>query len=335
MDHAELQKKINEELGADSVGSLVPIGKGRVRDGLSTGSLSLNKALSGNPLVGFAWGKTVEIYGPEQAGKTTLCLHCISELQKLEHASGRPLPALFVDAEHALDLEYASNLVDLGNLSIAQPDSGEKALETVRIAVANGYKLVVVDSVAALTPMDELSARITDQQVGLQARMISKAMRVLCGVVAKQNAIVIFTNQIRMKIGVMFSNPETTPGGMALKFFTSYRLELRSPRGGAKTEKSITGATEESGKYVNVKVVKNKVYPPYRSASFFVRYGIGIDKEQDIVDYLKNRGDFDGSSKVQLDTGKSYGAPGLLRAMRESEDVRESAVRYLISDDSV
>lgn len=294
MTREEMRNKVNAALKERALTGLIPDGAKRVESGLSSGSLRLNLALSGNPLVGYVWGRIVEIYGPESSGKTTLALHMVKEAQRIEDETGELMGCLFVDAEHALDAEYAEKGIgiDLARMEISQPDHGEQALNIVEESVKAGYRLIIVDSVAALTPKAEIEGDMGDSHMGLQARLMSQALRKLTGIVSKSNCLVVFINQIRMKIGVMFGNPETTSGGNALKFYASYRVDIRTPRSGAKKGKALMGFGDEVEDTVElstvgkVHVVKNKLYPPHRRAEVTIKYGEGIDKIADLIDTL-------------------------------------------------
>jgi recombination protein RecA len=302
--------QIEKQFGKGSImrlGSREAIANGGI---IPTGSLSLDAALG---VGGMPRGRVVEIFGPESSGKTTLALHVIAEAQK---AGGM---AAFIDAEHALDAAYARKLgVDVDNLLVSQPDSGEQALEIAEMLVRSGaLDVCVVDSVAALVPKAELEGEMGDSHMGLQARLMSQALRKLTGIVSKSNTCLIFINQIREKIGVMFGNPETTTGGRALKFYASVRADVRRVA-------SIKDGDEVTGSRTKVKVVKNKVAPPFREAEFDIMYGTGISKEGDLIDLGTDKGIIDKSGAWFAYKGErmGQGRENVKQFLKDNADIR-------------
>jgi len=278
-------------------------------DVIPSGSLLLDEALG---VGGYPKGRIIEIYGPESSGKTTLALHAIAECQKM---GGK---AAFIDAEHAIDPNYAANLgVDINELYLAQPDSGEQALEICQLlASSGGMNLIVVDSVAALVPQAELDGEMGDNSVGLQARLMSKAMRKIAGVLNKNDCAVIFINQLREKVGVMYGNPETTSGGRALKFYASIRIDIR------RTEALKVGS-EIYGNTCKVKIVKNKVAPPFKQCEIDIIYGKGVSKEGEMIDLAVEYG-------LMRKAGSWYEYKG-----EKFAQGRDSAKQYLIDHPDV
>ena len=309
-------KEIEKQFGK---GSIMKLGERPSVDVkvIPTGSLLLDEALG---VGGYPKGRIIEIYGPESSGKTTLALHAIAECQK---QGGR---AAFIDAEHAIDPTYAKNLgVNTDELILSQPDSGEQALEIVEMLASSGaIDLLIVDSVAALVPQAELDGEMSDNSVGMQARLMSKAMRKLAGVLNKMDCAIIFINQLREKVGVMYGNPETTSGGRALKFYASIRLDIR------RTE-AIKSGSDVTGNTCRIKVVKNKVSPPFKQCEIDIIYGQGISKESEILDravelgIIKKSGawfEYDGSKIAQgRDSAKEY--------IRSNEDVKEELLKKI------
>jgi recombination protein RecA len=303
-------------------GSIMKLGESRAVavECVSTGSISLDIALGG----GIPKGRIVEIYGPESSGKTTLTLHAIAEVQR---AGGT---AAFIDAEHALDPSYAKRIgVDVENLLLSQPDNGEQALEIVETLVrSNAVDIIVVDSVAALVPRAEIEGDMGDSHMGLQARLMSQALRKLTGIISRSNVTVVFINQIRMKIGVMFGNPETTTGGNALKFYASVRMDIR--RIG-----QIKQGEDVIGNRTRVKVVKNKIAPPFREAEFDIMYNKGISRSGDILDLAvaKNIVEKAGAWFAYNEAKIGQGREAAKTHLEENPKVMEEIVKKVLAAD--
>lgn len=290
-----------------------------------SGSLSLDLALGG----GIPKGRVVEIFGPESSGKTTVCLHVIAEVQK------RGGQCAFIDAEHALDPDYAKRIgVDIDNLLLSQPDNGEQALSIVETLVnSNAVDLIVVDSVAALTPRAEIEGDMGDSHMGLQARLMSQALRKLTACVAKSGCTIMFINQLRMKIGIMFGNPETTTGGHALKFYASIRIDIRSA---GKIEEGLGDLKEITGIHVKTKIVKNKIAPPFKIAEFDIMYNQGISKEADLLDLgckfnlIKKSGAFFSYGEEKIGQGRESAKQMLKQNPKIAKEI-EKKVREMVS----
>jgi recombination protein RecA len=314
--------QIDRQFGKGSIMKMSDYGNKMQVESIGTGSIALDMALGGG---GVPRGRMIEIYGPESSGKTTLTYHIMAEAQK---AGG---VAAYIDAEHAFDPEYAARCgLDLDNLLISQPDNGEQALEIAETLIrSNAIDVIVVDSVAALVPRAEIEGEMGDSHMGLMARLMSQALRKLVGAVSKSNCCLIFTNQIRMKIGVMFGNPETTTGGQALKFYASVRMEIRRVE-------SIKQGTDVSGNRVRVKVVKNKVAPPFRTAEFDIMFNEGISRIGSIVDLgtemnvLKKSGAFYSYGDQRLGQGREN-VKDFLKSNPEITDEIEAQIRSAIA----
>jgi recombination protein RecA len=321
---AVLDKALNDILKRYGEGSIMRLGEAHHMEveAIPTGSLSLDLALG---VGGLPRARITEIYGPESSGKTTLCQHVVAEVQK------RGGTAAYIDMEHALDPSYAARCgVNIDNLLISQPDTGEQALEIAETLVRSGaVELVVVDSVAALVPRSEIEGDMGDATMGMQARLMSQALRKLSGAINQTKTAVVFTNQLRQKIGIMFGNPETTPGGLALKFYASVRLDVRRVQ-------SIKVGPEIVGNRVRVRVVKNKVAPPFRTAEFDIMYNEGISKVGDIIDLatqleiVQKRGAFFSYGDIRLGQGREN-AKEFLRQNPELSNEIEAAVRQRAS----
>jgi recombination protein RecA len=305
-------------------GTIMKLGESAVENvpAISTGSIGLDAALG---IGGLPRGRVIEIYGPESSGKTTLAMHAISEAQKKGGI------AAFIDAEHAFDRFYAQKLgIDIENLLVSQPDNGEQALEIVDNLIRSGaIDIIVIDSVAALTPKSEIEGEMGDSKMGLQARLMSQALRKLTASISKTGACCIFINQLREKIGVMFGNPETTTGGNALKFYASVRLDIRKLN-------QIKEGEESVGNRVKVKVVKNKVAPPFKKAEFDIMYGVGISKLGEIIDLgvdfniIKKSGSWFSYGETKLGQGRDA-VIRLLQDNPELSDELEAAIRSKLS----
>ena len=322
----QVMQDIEKQFGKGAVMKLGEHAKQKV-EVISSGSISLDTALG---IEGYPKGRIVEIYGPESSGKTTFALHAIAEAQKL---GGK---AAFIDAEHALDPVYASKLgVDINDLLLSQPDNGEQALEICEALVRSGaISIIVIDSVAALVPQAEIEGEMGDSHVGLQARLMSQALRKLSGIINKTNTIAIFINQLREKVGVMFGNPEVTPGGRALKFYSSVRLEIR--RG-----EQIKLGTDIIGNKANIKVVKNKMAPPFKSCSVDIMYGTGISKLGEIVDLgsqanvINKSGAWYSYKNEKIGQGKENVKEGLRKNPKDCKEIENNIRKFFATNDTL
>lgn len=316
----QLEEALDEIKQRFGEGSIMRLKEGKLSsvDIIPTGSISLDTALG---VAGIPRGRVIEIYGAEMSGKTTLALHILAEAQKKNGVGA------FIDAEHAMDPDYAKRIgVDVDNLLISQPDSGEQALEIVETLVKSGeVDVIVVDSVAALVPQAEVSGEMGEFQVGLQARLMSQALRKLSGIISKTKTSVIFLNQTRMKIGIRFGNPETTPGGMALKFYASVRINLRRVA-------KIKHGDEIIGSRIRAKIVKNKVAPPFKTAEFDIYYNEGISYYADILNtglkkgIIKRSGSWYKYGKKQLGQGREASREFLRENPKITEEIKEAIV---------
>ncbi len=323
-----LENALNDITKRYGDGSIMRLGESQSLhvEAIPTGSLSLDLALG---VGGIPRGRVTEIFGPESSGKTTISQHIVAEAQKMGGT------AAFIDMEHALDPAYAARCgVDVDNLLIAQPDMGEQALEITETLVRSGaVDVIVVDSVAALVPRSELEGNMGDTTMGVQARLMSQAMRKLSGAIKQTNTAVVFTNQLRQKIGVMFGNPETTTGGMALKFYSSVRMDVRRIQ-------SIKSGSEIIGRRTRVRVVKNKVAPPFRAAEFDIMYNEGISKYGDILDLavelqiIDKRGSFYNFGEIRLGQGREN-TKDYLRQTPELAEKIEFTIRELASNEGI
>ncbi|WP_034942495.1 recombinase RecA [Williamsoniiplasma somnilux] len=317
----EVLRDIEKNFGKGSIMSLGDDNKILIKEVIPTGSFLIDQAIG---IGGYPKGRIIEIFGPESSGKTTLGLHAIAEAQKKGGI------AAFIDVEHALDANYAKSLtVDIKNLLVAQPDNGEQALDILEMLVkSNTIDIVILDSVAALVPKAELDGEMSDQSIGLQARLMSKALRKLNGIISKTNTVVIFINQLREKVGVIFGSPEITPGGRALRFYSSVRIEVR------KSEQILNNG-ENIGNKVKVKVVKNKVAPPFKTALITINYNQGIDRNGEIIDLavlyniIKKSGVWYSYNDQKIGQGKQNVSEWMLNNPDISKKIEQELEKYI------